>query len=221
MIAARLAAQRPFWEPGSAYGYHAYVIGALTGEVIRRVTGRSIQEIFEERVRAPYGLDFYLGLPEELTARRAETLPLRPAPEQAERFAAREEDPTSIVAVAGNRNGSTPTELVAFSNNPTVVALGPTSTGGVGTARGVAGMYAAAIGEVAGRAARTFRNCRAVVLPRIGHVAMMERPELVAAEIRTFLRRLEQQAFGETVPVRGSRRQGPAGGRSALSPASP
>jgi pimeloyl-ACP methyl ester carboxylesterase len=76
---------------------------------------------------------------------------------------------------------------------------------------------------MAGRAARTFRNCRAVVLPRIGHVAMMERPELVAAEMRAFLSALEQQALGETAPVRGSRRQGPAsaGGRGALSPASP
>lgn len=42
---------------------------------------------------------------------------------------------------------------------------------------------------MAGRAARTFPNCRVVVLPRIGHVAMMERPDLVAAEIREFLRR--------------------------------
>ena len=39
----------------------------------------------------------------------------------------------------------------------------------------------------AARAARTFRDCRAVVLPRIGHVAMMERPDLVAAEMREFL----------------------------------
>ncbi|MFJ8441118.1 serine hydrolase domain-containing protein [Kitasatospora griseola] len=153
VIAARLAGQRPFWEPGSAYGYHAFVIGALTGEVVRRVTGRSIQEIFEERVRAPYGLDFYLGLPEELEARVAETLPLRPTSEQAERLAARTVDPTSILAVAGNRNGPTPTDLVKFANNRTVRALGPTSTGGVGTARGVAAMYAAAIGEVDGRAA--------------------------------------------------------------------
>ena len=77
---------------------------------------------------------------------------------------------------------------------------------------------------MAGRAARTFRNCRAVVLPRIGHVAMMERPELVAAEMRAFLRcAREQQALGEPAPARSSRRQGPAsaGGRSALSPASP
>ncbi len=39
----------------------------------------------------------------------------------------------------------------------------------------------------AGRAARTFGNCRVVVLPKIGHVAMMERPDLVAAEMRDFL----------------------------------
>jgi pimeloyl-ACP methyl ester carboxylesterase len=42
---------------------------------------------------------------------------------------------------------------------------------------------------MAGRAARTFPNCRVIVLPRLGHVAMMERPDLVAAEIREFLRR--------------------------------
>ncbi len=82
---------------------------------------------------------------------------------------------------------------------------------------------------MAGRAARTFRNCRAVVLPRIGHVAMMEQPDLVAAEMREFLRRalgqqpLGQQPLGETMPARGSRREGPAsaGGRGTLSPASP
>jgi pimeloyl-ACP methyl ester carboxylesterase len=77
---------------------------------------------------------------------------------------------------------------------------------------------------MAGRAARTFRDCRAVVLPRIGHVAMMERPELVAAEMREFLRGVGAQGvLTETETVRGARRQGPAsaGGRSALSPASP
>jgi pimeloyl-ACP methyl ester carboxylesterase len=42
---------------------------------------------------------------------------------------------------------------------------------------------------MSGRAARTFPNCRIVVLPRVGHVAMMERPDVTAAEIREFLRR--------------------------------
>ncbi len=64
---------------------------------------------------------------------------------------------------------------------------------------------------MAGRAARTFRNCRAVVLPMTGHVAMMEQPEQVAAEMREFLRRaLAPQLLGETTAARGSRRQGPA-----------
>ncbi|MEU1676720.1 serine hydrolase domain-containing protein [Streptomyces roseifaciens] len=96
LMAARLAAQRPFWEPGTAYGYHAFVIGALTGEVVRRVTGRSIQEIYEERIRAPYGLDFHLGLPEALEARCAGVLPLLPSPEKAERLAAGALDPDLV-----------------------------------------------------------------------------------------------------------------------------
>ncbi|NJP78996.1 beta-lactamase family protein [Streptomyces sp. AA8] len=151
LMAARLAAQRPFWEPGTAYGYHAFVIGALTGEVVRRVTGRSIQEIYEERIRVPYGLDFHLGLPEALEARCAGVLPLLPSPEEAERLAAGALDPDSVKGIAFNQNATPPTDLVAFANTRAVRALGPASSGGVGTARGVAGMYAAAIGEVDGR----------------------------------------------------------------------
>lgn len=152
LIAARLAGQRPFWEPGSAYGYHGFVIGALTGEVVRRVTGRSIQEIYEERIRAPYALDFHLGLPEELEARHADVLPLLPTPEEAERLAAGALAPDSIGGIAFNQNATPPTDLAAFANIRAVRALGPTSVGGVGTARGVAGMYAAAISTVDGRA---------------------------------------------------------------------
>ncbi|MFJ7588788.1 serine hydrolase domain-containing protein [Streptomyces sp. NPDC097617] len=88
LIAARLAAQKPFWEPGEAYVYHAFVIGALTGEVVRRATGRSIQEQYEERVRAPYGLDLYLGLPASQQGRWKPVLEMRPTPEQAEASAA-------------------------------------------------------------------------------------------------------------------------------------
>ncbi|MGW4380790.1 serine hydrolase domain-containing protein [Kitasatospora sp. NPDC004531] len=150
LIAARLAGQRPFWEPGSAYGYHAYVIGALTGEVVRRATGRSLQAHFEERIRAPYGLDFYLGLPEELAGRWAEVLPQLPPPGPAPKSAAA--GTHSIAAVAGNQHAPAPTDVVVFGNSPATRALGPASSGGVGTARGVAAMYAAAIGEVDGRA---------------------------------------------------------------------
>ncbi|HEY4575938.1 MAG TPA: serine hydrolase domain-containing protein, partial [Thermoanaerobaculia bacterium] len=43
-VAERLADQKPFWRPGTAFGYHALVIGALSGEIVRRATGRSLQE---------------------------------------------------------------------------------------------------------------------------------------------------------------------------------
>ena len=67
--AERLAAQRPFWRPGSAFGYHALTIGLLMEELVRRVTGTSLQDVFEREIRSPRDADFYLGLPEALDAR--------------------------------------------------------------------------------------------------------------------------------------------------------
>lgn len=152
-LAARLAGQHPFWEPGAGYGYHALVIGALTGEVVRRVTGSSIQQIFEQRVRAPYGLDFYLGLPESQEARY---LPVQPmlltAAEEAE-LAAQQPGPDSLTAVAFNLNASAATPNADFANSRAVRSLGQASAGGVGSARGVAKMYAAIVSEVDGRPA--------------------------------------------------------------------
>lgn len=49
VIADRLAGQRPYWRPGSQFGYHALVIGALTGEIVRRVTGKTIQGPTDEQ----------------------------------------------------------------------------------------------------------------------------------------------------------------------------
>ncbi|GAA3159576.1 serine hydrolase domain-containing protein [Planomonospora alba] len=144
LLAPRLAAQRPYWRPGSAYGYHAFVVGALVGEVVRRVTGRSVQDVYEERVRAPYGLDLYLGLPEALEARY---LPVRPARDGGRGAPA----PDSLTGIAFNLNATPPTDLVEFANTRAVRALGPTSSGSVGNARGLAALYAAAVSGIDGR----------------------------------------------------------------------
>lgn len=64
-VAEALAEQTPFWEPGTAHGYHALSYGYLVGEVVRRITGRSIGTYFAEEVAAPLGLEFFIGLPEE------------------------------------------------------------------------------------------------------------------------------------------------------------
>jgi CubicO group peptidase (beta-lactamase class C family) len=64
-VADALAEQTPFWEPGTAHGYHALSYGYLVGEVVRRITGRSLGTYFAEEVAAPLGLEFFIGLPEE------------------------------------------------------------------------------------------------------------------------------------------------------------
>ncbi|MFF7367635.1 serine hydrolase domain-containing protein [Streptomyces tricolor] len=151
MIAERLADQRPFWRPGTAFGYHALVIGALTGEVVRRATGRTLQEVYEERVRAPHGLDLYLGLPAAHEPRFRPVRPMLPTPEQRARLDAAPTGPHTLTSIAFNRHGTDPTDLESLPNERLIRAQGPASVGGIGSARGLAAMYAATISEVDGR----------------------------------------------------------------------
>ncbi|MEU7905552.1 serine hydrolase domain-containing protein [Actinoplanes sp. NPDC049118] len=142
IIAERLAKQRPYWPRGSGYGYHALVIGALAGEIVRRVTGRSLQQTYEQRIRAPYGIDLYLGLPERLEPRFR---PVRPATVRDP-----PPDPASLAGIALNLHADPPTDLVTFANSRTVRRLGQASAGGVANARGIARLYAAALSGVDG-----------------------------------------------------------------------
>jgi CubicO group peptidase (beta-lactamase class C family) len=73
-----LAAQAPFWEPGSAPGYHALTQGYLVGEVVRRVTGKSLGTVFREEIAEPLGADFWIGLPASEDHRVAELIPPPP-----------------------------------------------------------------------------------------------------------------------------------------------
>lgn len=66
---ARLAAQAPWWEPGTASGYHLLNQGHLVGEVVRRVTGDSLGTFFAREIAEPLGADFHLGLAPEHDAR--------------------------------------------------------------------------------------------------------------------------------------------------------
>jgi len=69
---ALLAAQEPFWAPGTASGYHALTQGYLVGEVVRRVTGKSLGTVFREEIAKPLGADFHIGLPASEDARVAD-----------------------------------------------------------------------------------------------------------------------------------------------------
>jgi CubicO group peptidase (beta-lactamase class C family) len=70
-----LAAQAPWWDPGTQSGYHAVTQGYLVGEVIRRITGLSPGRFFKETVADPLGADFHIGLPPEAEARVAPLIP--------------------------------------------------------------------------------------------------------------------------------------------------
>lgn len=70
-----LARQAPFWEPGTAPGYHALTQGYLVGEVIRRATGKTVGTVFREEIAEPLGADFHIGLPASEDARVAELVP--------------------------------------------------------------------------------------------------------------------------------------------------
>ncbi|HTQ22605.1 serine hydrolase domain-containing protein [Mycobacterium sp.] len=71
---AALAAQAPWWEPGTASGYHAHNQGHLIGEVMRRVTGRSLKEFVRDEIAGPLGADFQIGARPEDYDRIAEII---------------------------------------------------------------------------------------------------------------------------------------------------
>jgi CubicO group peptidase (beta-lactamase class C family) len=63
LMTAALAAQEPWWEPGSGHGYHVNTFGFLAGEVIRRLTGATVGSLLREQIAGPAGADVHIGLP--------------------------------------------------------------------------------------------------------------------------------------------------------------
>ncbi|MGW5657662.1 serine hydrolase domain-containing protein [Streptomyces humi] len=156
MVAA-LAAQRPQWEPGTAHGYHGRTYGWLVGEVIRRVSGRTPGRFFAEEVAGPLGLDFFVGLPAAERARVSRmvypkpefdlsTVPLDAVPAEAREYVAALQDPGSL----SNRAFALTDPAEIDFNSAEVQAAEIPASNGIGTARGLARMYAALIGEVDG-----------------------------------------------------------------------
>ena len=74
-VTSALAAQAPLWEPGTASGYHVYTYGFLIGEVVRRITGKSLGTVFRQEIAEPLGADFWIGLPASEDARVADLIP--------------------------------------------------------------------------------------------------------------------------------------------------
>ena len=156
-IVAALAAQRPLWTPGTAHGYHGRTFGWLVGEVIRRVSGRTPGRFFADEIAAPLGLDFFIGLPPSERARVSRmtyqqpevdlsTVPLESIPEDLRDLVAAMSDPNSL----SNRAFQLTDPADIDFNSPEVQAAEIPASNGIGTAHGLARMYAALIGEVDG-----------------------------------------------------------------------
>ncbi|WP_343318929.1 serine hydrolase domain-containing protein [Arthrobacter sp. TMP15] len=134
-VAERLAALEPMWRPGSGtFGYHALTMGVFLEELCRRVSGERLQDLYNRRIRAPYTADMYLGLPESEESR------FRPVLFQEEPTAGFFE-PGSIAGVSANVFAG---NLLGMPNVRSVRAAGSSSGAGVGSADGLARVYAGA-----------------------------------------------------------------------------
>ncbi|MGH7839399.1 MAG: serine hydrolase domain-containing protein, partial [Candidatus Binataceae bacterium] len=100
-MTSALAAEEPWWTPGTRHGYHAITIGFLVGEVVRRVTGKSLGSYFRDEIAGPLELDCHIGLPEKDDSRCGQMIQ-SPAPpkDQINIFKYAQEHPDSVTAKA-------------------------------------------------------------------------------------------------------------------------
>ncbi len=100
-VTNELARQEPWWKPGTRHGYHAITFGWLVGEVVRRISGKSLGTYFRDEIAKPLGAEAYIGIGPEFDARVAEII-YAPEPKPGERniFAEMMKDPASVSAMA-------------------------------------------------------------------------------------------------------------------------
>lgn len=162
----RLAAESPFWEPGTRNGYHMTNFGWTVGELVRQVSGKSLGTFFQEEVARPLGMDFWIGLPEAMENRVAPMRlpPLQGAPETPFTQALRE-DRSSIPALAFFNTGNHRTQPDTRKAHAAELGGG----GGIAHARSQATLYSPLANE--GRFnGKTFLKPETVV--RMGQVSM-------------------------------------------------
>jgi CubicO group peptidase (beta-lactamase class C family) len=146
-MCAAMAAAELWWEPGTKVGYHAMSFGYILGEVVRRATGKRISQVLAEEVAGPLGVagELWFGMPPSEHHRLA---PLEDEPGAAERAAQMMASmPPDLPMLR-----SAPMELfpsAEFGNRPDVLAA-DIPAGGKVSARAIARMFAALLGEVDG-----------------------------------------------------------------------
>ncbi len=152
-ITSLLAAQEPWWTPGTASGYHAITQGYLTGEVVRRITGKSLGTFFRDEIAGPLGTDFHIGIDDEHHGRIGDLVP-PPGPGPADEVT----DPDSIAA----RTFRSPFAPAETSRTAAWRRAEIPAAGGTGNARSVARTQAlvACGGELGGKRLLSEAGCR-------------------------------------------------------------
>ncbi len=129
--------EEPFWVPGEETGYHMMTTGWLIGELVRRVSGKSLGQFFNDEISEPYNLDYWIGLPESEDKRVAKVTPFKPSPsDKPSGFAtAFRTDPNSMQKLSLTNTGG-----YDYNANETYRAeIG--GVGGITNARSLAGMF--------------------------------------------------------------------------------
>ncbi|MCR6483649.1 beta-lactamase family protein [Amycolatopsis sp. OK19-0408] len=122
-LTSLLAAQPPDSAPGTVAGYHAVTQGYLIGEVVRRITGRTLGRFFAEEIAGPLGADFHIGLPPEHDHRVAPVIPPQTrAPEIVARGPGNPPIPAEIAATEAWRRAEIPSGN-GFGNARSVAAV--------------------------------------------------------------------------------------------------
>lgn len=133
----RLANTKPFWEPGTANGYHMVTFGWTVGELVRRVSGKSLSTFFKDEIATPYGIDFQIALPDSDHDRIADMILYVP-------------DPSALLSDFAKALMSNPMSIQFLSllntggwdpNSPKYRSAEIGGAGGFSNARGLAGMF--------------------------------------------------------------------------------
>ncbi len=177
-----LEVQTPSWAPGSKHGYHATTYGWLVGEVVRRVTGRSLGSYLRDEIAGPIGADFFIGLPAGEEVRVAPLVPFSLRPPAGEGGTSGKGSTSGKSDKGGTTDTSSVNELIetflghdgplskalnapggalrdtSVWDDPRLYAAEIPAANGISDARSVALLYASCIGEVVGPSGERIRT---------------------------------------------------------------
>ena len=167
-MTTRFADERPWWEPGMGHGYHMVSGGWMIGEVFKRALGCSIDEYLQAEIMSKLGVDFYIGVPEEVMFRVAQLKSSPSMPENGRVFL--------FDKIVADREGAlakalmNPQSLMTSANRDEWKRMELPSATGHSNARGLATLYGAAVSGGSYLTEQAMHRCGVVVSDGVDNV---------------------------------------------------